>query len=105
MLRKMLVFTTLATVGLGFVGGPKQTAMELLTIVTVQGTSIAATRISDTLDPKMSRVIEFTAWCLCATSIISVIKIGFTALTPFVEFVTKVVGGIKYVINFFANIG
>lgn len=105
MLKNMLVFTTLATVGLGFVGGPKQTAIELLTIVTVQGTSIAATKISDTLDPKMSQVIQFTSWCLCATSIISIIKIGFTALAPFVELVSKVIGGITHVINFFASMG
>lgn len=105
MLKSLAVFTALATIGLGFIGGPKQTALGLLSIITVRGVSFVSTKISDALDPKMSQVIDFTSWCLCATAVISIIKIGFTALTPFVNFVTSVVNGISEVITFLASLG
>lgn len=105
MLKSMAVFTALATVGLGFIGDSKKTALGLLSIVTIRGASFASTKIADALDPKMSQVIDFTAWCLCAGSMVSIIKIGFTAVTPFVNFVTSVVNGISEVVKFLASIG
>lgn len=105
MLKSMLVFTTLATVGLGFIGSPRQTAVNLLSIVTIRGAAFVSTKITDSLSPKMSQVVDFTAWCLCAAAMISVIKIGFTAITPFVAFVSNVVSGIRDVLEFFASIG
>lgn len=105
MLAKTLIFTTLATVGLGFFGNARQTAMDLLSVITVMGTSFAATKITDSLDPKMTKVIEFTGWCLCAGAVVSIIKSSFLAIDPFVTLVKQIVGGISYVTKFFAKLG
>lgn len=104
MIQKAAIYTTIATIGLGFMGDAKQTAASLLSIVTIRGLAFVSVKITDEIDSKMSQIIDFTAWCLCVTAIITIIHIGFTTITPFIELMTKVIAGFNKVIKFLAKI-
>lgn len=104
MLKSAAIFTTLATLGLSFIGDPKKTAVNILTVISLRGVALASVKVTEVINPKAAKVIDFTAWCLCAGAVIEIISISFSAWSPFVSLVVKVTDGTVKVIKFLKSL-